>query len=226
MSFKEAAVLPIELVKYCNLKHKPKKQETSKVVKKIKQKYKSIREKEKIPVDVHMKMLRQKKHLQTQKTVPLEKPKPNTIIVPIKPKDPNLNELIKDIRIEHQPYARSILLKMMENKDILHWDEYNRLVVNNRPIPDTNIKQLLKFITKSMTITSEGDIPTGSSLFKKKLDDIGVPPSWMKLPIRSRELPPTPFSPTPLPQSTPRRRLPVPVRREDLFDSPSTWLHF
>ena len=129
-----------------------------------------------------MKLLRQKRHLKIKKNI-----NPKSIIIPIKPNDRLIDDLLEGIRIERQPYARSILEKMEKNKNILYWNPDNlNIIINNRIIPHTNIKELLKFVTNSLVITSPKDHPESSALFHKKLTDIGVPSSWIKLSIKKK----------------------------------------
>ena len=197
MNFKQAVILPYELLKKCNFNNNKKilfNKDVTKgknVQKKKKHKRNKLR-KQVLPVDVKMKLIRQKRHLTPAKIAN----KKEKIFIPLK-KQRNIENLIKNIDISRQPYAKSILEKIEDNRNIIDWDEHNRLLINNAPIEGSNIKDLLEFITGSKVITRNEDIPIGIRLFQSRLNDIGVPPSWYKVPGGKRKLPSTPLTPIP-----------------------------
>ena len=134
MSFKESIILPISALKSEIVKKKRPRKVLKKEVK------------DKIPIDVRMKLLQQKRHLAAKKMS-----SPSRIILPIKEKK-DISHLVESVPLNKQPFAQSILQKILENENIISWDEQNHLLINNKTIPSTNIKTLLKFVTDSLII--------------------------------------------------------------------------
>lgn len=118
-----------------------------------------------------MKLYTQAKHLSKKSAKELEpnnKQHENDYIVQLFPE--------KD-----QPYVSSILNMIDGRKDEIGWNDALELVIDGTTYPNSNLIQLLKFLMKSLIVTREADIPTAAKELLAKLEDIGVPKSWIKV---------------------------------------------
>ena len=55
------------------------------------------------------------------------------------------------------------------------------IVIEGERIQDSNLIQFLRFVTKSLTVTSAKDIPMGAEDFVDILVDISVPKAYIQL---------------------------------------------
>ena len=118
-----------------------------------------------------MKLYTQAKNLSKKKA---KEPEPTT--------KQNENDYIVQLFPEKdQPYVSSILNMIDGRKDEIGWNDALELVIDGKTYSNSNLIQLLKFLMKTLIVTREADIPAAAKEFLAKLEEIGVPKSWIKV---------------------------------------------
>ena len=84
-----------------------------------------------------------------------------------------------------QPFVRSILEKISDNKDIISWENCFEIIIRGAKYPGSNIIDLMRYVMNIKTISRESDLPTALQPFLRALEAINVPKSWMKIPRKS-----------------------------------------
>ena len=146
MSFKESIIIPLDMFSKCKFPTEEGEDEAVKVLN------------DDIPSDLKMKLHSQKKK-RSKKSSSDEKQRYEDVdfIVQILPE-------------KSQPFAQSILKKISDHKDEISWNEDLELVLDGRPLADTNIIELFKLISKNLIITKQSeDVPKGAHQFVDKL---------------------------------------------------------
>jgi len=158
MSFKESIIIPLDMFSKCKFSSEEggEEDEAAKLLDAD------------IPSDIKMKLHSQKKkHSKNTNSDEQSRYEDVDFIVQILPE-------------KSQPFARSILQKISDHKGEISWNENLELVLDGRPLADTNIIELFKLISKNLIITKQSeDVPKGAHQFVGKLLEIGVPRSWI-----------------------------------------------
>ena len=143
-----------------------------------------------IPTDTKMKLYAQEKKLDKkphaptkQNTLEQKHSRPPKTIPPVSEED-----IISHLPSDAQPFVRSILHKMSQYQSQISYDHQMQIHIDGTPIPGSNIIEILRYLMKKMTITSDRDIPKGGLETRDKLLQIGVPQSWIRVKGRSRRL--------------------------------------
>ena len=180
---------------------------------------------ESLPVDVKLKLFNQDEKLREvkEKSKAKDKPKPNDT----KEYGPEGDtSFIVDLMPEkHQPAVSSILKKIKARSAEIGWNRELEVYIDSQLYSGSNIIELLKFVTKSLIITSDANIPIAGRAFLQKLHDIGVPKSWIKATIprqstrrgrkRAQHLPPLPTDEDTGSRKRARHLPPLPSTDED-----------
>ena len=98
---------------------------------------------------------------------------------------PSEDIILNQFPLRTKPVVNLILKYMKDSRGILSWTDNLEIVIEGDTIQDSNLIQLLRFVTNSLTITSAKDIPVGAEDFVDTLVDIGVPKAYIQLPRRS-----------------------------------------
>lgn len=123
--------------------------------------------------------------------------------------------------------ARQLIKKLKGNKDVVGWNEQGQMMFKGRPVPGTNIVDLVNDSLRQRKNFN----PSGWELFSKALGHLNVPEGVVRnenrLPLVREyktkgipaDLPPPPTARTPLSQVQERRK-----KRRDNISSPYKWL--
>ena len=172
MNYKEAVIVPLEVFNKCNFN--PKEKELPP------QKTGGILNDETLPPDIKIKLYNQKKKLTKR---PL--PEPQLVQIKKEAEAPSEDIILNQFPLRTRPVVNLILKYMKDSRGILSWTDNLEIVIEGETIQDSNIIQLLRFVTNSLTITSAKDIPVGAEDFVDTLVDIGVPKAYIQLPGKS-----------------------------------------
>ena len=137
---------------------------------------------ETLPPDVKIKLYNQKKKLTKR---PLPEPQLVQIKKEAEVETPSEDIILNQFPLQTRPVVNLILKYIKYSRGILSWTDNLEIVIKGEAIQDSNIIQLLSFVTNSLTITSPKDIPVGVGDFVDTLVDIGVPKAYIQLPRRS-----------------------------------------
>lgn len=97
-----------------------------------------------------------------------------------KQREEDLKIILNDMPDSKKPLASSIINFMRETKDIT-WNSQFEVAVDERIIPNSDIRKILQFLVGEVIYTSgKLDIPKGAATVKEKLEILEVPPSWLK----------------------------------------------
>ena len=116
---------------------------------------------------------------------PLPEPKLVQIKKEVEVEAPSEDIILIQFPLRTRPVVNLILKYMKDSRGILSWTDNLEIVIEGETIQDSNLIQLLRFVTNSLTITSAKDIPMGAEDFVDTLVDIGVPKVYIQLLRRS-----------------------------------------
>ena len=137
------------------------------------------------PPDIQLHQLRQQRLNDQYKKQQLQREVSTSGVAVTPPiKNNNSNEIdviASSIPEKWRPYARSILVRMLAQPDLVSWRPNYEIVLNNQPISGSNIVELLQFLLKQKVVTRETDIPIASRDFYESLLQIVVPKSWIRV---------------------------------------------
>ena len=159
MSFKESIIIPLELFKKCTYDSKPLEPT------------KDVLYNDNLPSDIKMKLFSQSQLHQHH-----DKNKPVATKIEGIDKEHILN-LIPD---KDKPSISSILSILEKHRDQVWWNKDNELIINGLTVPNSNIVEILLYLTKNKIVTSDEDTPKGLLAFYEKLQSLNVPNSWIK----------------------------------------------
>ena len=174
MNYKEAVIVPLEVFNKCNFN--PQEKELPP------QKTGDILNDKTLPPDVKIKLYNQKKKLTKR---PLPEPQLVQIKKEVEVEAPSEDIILNQFPLRTKPVVNLILKYMKDSRGILSWTDNLEIVIEGDTIQDSNLIQLLRFVTNSLTITSAKDIPVGAEDFVDTLVNIGVPKAYIQLPQRS-----------------------------------------
>ena len=98
----------------------------------------------------------------------------------------DIDSILQNIMIKNRPFANSILTRILQHPDLIRWNEKFEVSINRNTVPDSNISDLLKYVSGEKIITSTGlDVPQVGREFYNILSEIDIPSSWLK--IRPRQ---------------------------------------
>ena len=129
-----------------------------------------------------LKLYNQKKKLTKR---PLPEPQLVQIKKDVEVEAPSEDIILNQFPLRTKPVVNLILKYMKDSRGILSWTDNLEIVIEGDTIQDSNLIQLLRFVTNSLTITSAKDIPVGAEDCVDTLVDIGVPKAYIQLPRRS-----------------------------------------
>lgn len=138
-----------------------------------------------LPPDVRLKLLRQER-LNSKHKHQTESLLPGATSGKTYPTKADIDVIVDSIPEKWRPYARSILLKILDYPDQISWKENFELVLNNQTLANTNIVELMQLILKEKVITRVEDIPFGAKDFYNALLQIGIPKTWLRINLNPR----------------------------------------
>ena len=80
--------------------------------------------------------------------------------------------IILQLPVADRTNAKAILDIFKQNPSLLSWSDKDELIIGGDLIPGSNLVRIFQFLTNNFTMTSEDDIPIGSSLLYKTLMSI------------------------------------------------------
>lgn len=155
MSFKQSILIPLELFKKCNIEDKINSDtahSNSDITKNIK-------------IADHNRIVTKYQQLNEKE--------------PSVPDRLTISEILDNIPDKSKPYAHSILLFISKYPDIINWDKYGHISLDNRLIPNSDISKILLYYTNNLVITQSQDIPIGSHELYKKMRTLNLPKEWV-----------------------------------------------
>lgn len=163
MSFEHSVIIPYKLYQKCNL------EESSSAA------ALDILTDATLPSDQKLKLYNQALLSSTTTTPPL----------PVKKKKRNntttaSEHILHNFPDKDKPVVSSILSIIDQNPSRLNYKDDMRVILNGDPIPDSNLINILLFLTNNLTVTSDKDIPSGSKKVYAELLSIGMPDVWIK----------------------------------------------
>jgi hypothetical protein len=194
MSFKESIIIPLSLWKQCKLPSN-----LSETTSDVSEGKKSplgdpveILKNPNLSSDVKVALYHQaKKHQKTSaKNISVNQwttsgyPHPTTVFQ--KPSSMQLDHIINSLSEKERPFAVSILGIIHKYPDQVAWNNNGEIIIDGKTIPGTDIVKLFQYITKTLIITKQEDIPLSGEVFYKKLLEIGVPDSWVRIHLPKR----------------------------------------
>ena len=93
--------------------------------------------------------------------------------------------IILQLPVVDRSNAKAILEIFKKNPSLLSWTDKDELIIGGDLVQGSNLVRIFQFLTNNFTMTTEDDIPIGSSLLYKTLMSLGVPDR------RIRQRPPT-----------------------------------
>ena len=171
MNYKEAVIVPLEVFNKCNFNPQEKELPPPKTG--------DILNDKTLPPDMRIKLYNQKKKLTKR---PLPEPQLVQIKKEVEVEAPSEDIILNQFSLRTKPVVNLILKYMEDSRGILSWTYNLEIVIEGDTIQDSNLIQLLRFVTNSFTITSAKDIPVGAEDFVDTLVDIGVPKAYIQLP--------------------------------------------
>lgn len=166
MSYKESVLIPYEIFEKCTFE-KPYKQQL----------LGSINSKSRdLPVDKRVKLKQQEKNLNLDSDK-AKLQQGNMVNYETVRLSKDIENITNSIPLARRPFARSILEKMKQNKDIAVWNDKYEFVYHNLPIQDSNIMDLMHFIQVD---SPNKPIPKGfDSFLNALLYELQIPHEWL-----------------------------------------------
>ena len=161
MSFEESVIIPLSVYKRCQLIKGNEQMD--------------LLQDSSLPTDTKMKLYHQaqsRKRLHVQTDSPL-------------PTSTYGEHIILQLPVADRANAKAILEIFKQNPSLLSWTDKDELIIGGDLVPGSNLVRIFQFLTNNFTVTSDDDIPIGSSLLYKTLMSLGVPDRWI------RQRPPT-----------------------------------
>lgn len=95
----------------------------------------------------------------------------------------SIRNILDTLEVKEQPYARSILNKLLEPDSNIQWNPQYEIIIDKNTIPNTDIRKLLKHVLGYTINTAEADLPLAHEEFSEALLNL-VPAVWLKIPER------------------------------------------
>ena len=179
MNYQEAIIIPLDVFRKCNFNKLEEKVES--VTSENEQK--NVLYNKNLPSDIKIKL-----HKQQKKLIKKQNIEPQVVSI----HEEKLNEtqqsednILEEFSNQTRPAVYFILKYIKESRDIVSWNDNLEVIIEGETIENSNIIELLKFVTNTLIITSSSDIPVGVSEFISALQKIGVPRSLIKIPRKS-----------------------------------------
>ena len=173
MNYEEAVIIPMDVFTKCNFTSAEKKPA-------VKTSDEIINDAA-LPSDIKVKLFNQKKKLTK---IPLPEPQVVKIQKEVQ-QFPSEDIIINQFPIKTRPVVYLLLKYIKDSGGVLSWTDDLEIRIGGKKIQDSNIVQLLKFVTNNLIVTSPKDVPVGAEDFVNALQDIGVPKQYIQLPRRS-----------------------------------------
>jgi len=106
---------------------------------------------------------------------------------PPPPVVPKGQHILHNIPDKVKPVARSILDIIHDNTRSVDYNDNLELIIDGRPIVGSNIVNILLYLTGSIPVTSDRDIPEGSNALHNRLIELGMPSVWIKRRTRKQQ---------------------------------------
>lgn len=179
MNYQEAIIIPLDVFKKCRFNNIEEEEQVSDDSKPKE----DILYDKNLPSDIKIKLYKQQKKLHKKQTI---EPQPVTIREDQQIDSlPSEESILEEFSHQTRPSVYFILKYIKESKGVFSWNDQHEVIIEGRTIEDSNIVDLLKFVTNSLIITSSSDIPKGVTEFVTGLQKIGVPKSLIKIPRKS-----------------------------------------
>lgn len=169
--FRECVIIPLAMFERCNFRDSKQQPQD---------KASDILYNQDLPSGLKMKLYHQHKKL-----IPVESGVQKVEIIeqktPVKHQlAADVDSIVQEFSSKKVPPVRSILDKILQNRDNVRWNEKLELIINGSVLPGTNIIDVLRYAVGETVLTSDLDVPLGAKSFLRTLKDIGVPGSWLK----------------------------------------------
>jgi hypothetical protein len=92
--------------------------------------------------------------------------------------------IIENVPYEYQPFAENIIKTINKNRDHISWNDDYQLILNKQKIPGTDVIKLFQYISNSLIITKEKDLPKAADKFVNELLNLKIPNDWIKIKIK------------------------------------------
>lgn len=104
-----------------------------------------------------------------------------------------ISDILKRIKTSQKPNISSVLDKMIRNNFL--WNRNGELIVNGQIIDNSNIINLMRFLSGTEKVDNYDEMPIGIDDLWEILSEIEVPTSWIKQKPLTLEEPRTYFQP-------------------------------
>ena len=88
-------------------------------------------------------------------------------------------ELLRQLPKDERWIGEEVLHTITCGKKLMSWNKKLQLVVNSRPIPNTNIIELVQYILYPER-DDDPEPPTGFETFVEELKRVGLEPQWVR----------------------------------------------
>ena len=95
--------------------------------------------------------------------------------------------ILSNFPSKSQPIINSILDWIHKHPAVISFDDKLRVTVNGDLMPDSNIINILLYLSGNLPVTGSEDVPTGSEIVHRTLVHNGVPGNWFKVRIPARK---------------------------------------
>ena len=180
--FRECVIIPLAMFESCNFRD-PKQTDTTEQVllgKTPKQPNTTgqILFDKSLPSDMKMKLYYQQNKLSSATREPtVEMVKRPVETSPRLASD--VDSIVREFSSIKVPVVSRILSLILQNQDILRWNDKLEVVINGIHQPGTNIIDLLRYVTGVQKVTSDKGLPPAATQFYESLKQIGLPHSSM-----------------------------------------------
>ena len=91
---------------------------------------------------------------------------------------PNVEDVLEQIPKNVQGIGEEVLHAISCGRHLLSWNDKLQLVINNRPVPRTNIVDLVQYILYPES--EDAEPPRGFDTFLEGLKEIGLESQWVR----------------------------------------------
>ena len=95
--------------------------------------------------------------------------------------------ILSNFPSKSQPIINSILDWIHKHPAVISFDDKLRVTLNGDLMPDSNIINILLYLSGNLPVTATEDVPSGSEIVHRTLVHNGVPSNWFKVRIPARK---------------------------------------
>lgn len=167
--FSECIIIPLAMFEQCNFRQEAK---TSSTV--AHAPTSSILYNQTLPSDLKMKLYHQEKRLKQSSVT-----KPGHTTAPRVPAA-DVDSILQEISAANHSKASTILAKMLQQKNLISWNEKLEVTINGIHYPNSNIIELLRYVLGDKIPGSLDDVPLAASIFRIAIKELKVPATWLR----------------------------------------------